>query len=170
MVFLTFCRTSANRILIEQAIVFPGIAVYSGTKFAVNGLSESLRGELHRYGVHVCCLNLGDYAKLTRIMSRQQEHMEEMKRHLDQWQKRFYGEYLDKFQQSASANFGLTSPTDFRRTLLHHHFRRALLDQHPPTELISASLIQVIGYFFWAHLPACVQNWLISYIIRMYVN
>lgn len=144
--------------------------MYCGTKFAVNGFSEALRGELCRYGVKVCILNLGDYAKLTRIMSRQHEHMEEMKRNLTTWQKQFYGEYLDKFQKSANNNFGLTSPTDFKRTLLHHHFRRVLLDVDPPFELISASLFQVLTYFFWSHLPNFVQNYLISTIVNLYVN
>jgi NADP-dependent 3-hydroxy acid dehydrogenase YdfG len=39
---------------------FPGLAVYAGTKFFVEGLSQSMRHELAKKGVKITCIQPGD--------------------------------------------------------------------------------------------------------------
>ena len=54
--------TIINISSIGGRIAGPFVGLYSATKFAVEGLSESLRMEVHRFGVRVVLVEPGDFA------------------------------------------------------------------------------------------------------------
>lgn len=54
------CARIFNLILSASLKGFAGLAVYSGTKFFVEGLSQGMRVELAQTGVRVTCIQPGD--------------------------------------------------------------------------------------------------------------
>ena len=52
---------------------FPGLAVYSGSKFFVEGMSQAMRAELADTGVRVTCIQPGDVKTPLFTMSTDKE-------------------------------------------------------------------------------------------------
>jgi NAD(P)-dependent dehydrogenase (short-subunit alcohol dehydrogenase family) len=63
--FLPFLRGSRGKIFNFSSVFgfmgFPHTALYCASKYAVEGLTESLRGELSPFGVQVCLIEPGGY-------------------------------------------------------------------------------------------------------------
>lgn len=93
----------------------PGLSVYCATKHAVEGFSNSLRMEMLPWGVKVIMINpgelnmsfcfsffiifvlTGNIPKATRIMLRQSEYLQLMKRNFTKEQSEAYGDYFEHF-------------------------------------------------------------------------
>ena len=59
---LPLLKKTTNSVIVNTSSIggfvpVPGAAVYSATKFAVRGLTESLNVEFHKYGIAVCEIN-----------------------------------------------------------------------------------------------------------------
>lgn len=82
---------------------FPGLAVYSGTKFFVEGLSQALRKEVCGSGIRVTCIQPGD------VQIKLQEHA-----HDNEAQKKYAGSLTSKILDPAdiahAVFFAVTQP------------------------------------------------------------
>ncbi|XP_071041979.1 D-beta-hydroxybutyrate dehydrogenase, mitochondrial-like [Parasteatoda tepidariorum] len=77
LIFILFIMTSMTSV--NGFLAYPSLSVYSANKFALEGLNNALRVELYdQYGIRVIIVQPGDYAKLTSIMSRHEQHANEM--------------------------------------------------------------------------------------------
>lgn len=47
---------------------YPGLSVYSATKYAIEGLSAALRHELRKLNVDVINVQPGDFSKATHLL------------------------------------------------------------------------------------------------------
>ena len=63
---LLLSQWSSHHVLLCQG--FAGLAVYSGTKFFVEGLSRGMRAELANTGIRITCIQPGDVR--TELLSR----------------------------------------------------------------------------------------------------
>lgn len=140
---------------------FPGIAVYSATKRAIEGFTDALRMELHKFKVQVISLRLGDYARLTNIMSKHEQVVVQQERQLDQSQRRLYGDYFDRFHKSALQNYGYFSPTSFESSTLFGDFEEAILAVEARTNRISATWSYKMLIYFLIFLPIGIRESLI---------
>ena len=141
---------------------YPGLSIYSATKFAIEGLSDSLRLELSKFNVKVVVVRPGDYARLTDIMSAHQSRVTDMWHSMDDNKRQLYGNYFHEYQRSVLKNSGLTSPTSFQSSTLFNDFEEAVLAVDPRLYITSASLAFRLFFLFMSFVPIVLKDKLFS--------
>lgn len=121
-------------------VAYPGTSVYSATKFALEGLCDSLRNELHKLSVDVIIIEPGDFAKLTNIMKNHRNHVDNMWDNMTQDNKDLYRGYFQEYHRSAIDNAGYGSPKEFHHTSIISDVMDALSLVHPKPRVTSATL------------------------------
>ena len=54
---------------------YPGLSVYSATKYAIEGLSAALRHELGKFNTSVINIQLGDFSKATHLLDNHHRYL-----------------------------------------------------------------------------------------------
>lgn len=145
---------------------FPGIGVYSATKKGIEAFSESLRMELHKFKVQVINVRLGDYARLTNIMTQHSRIVEQQEEELKTHKQDLYGDYFRLYHESALKNYGMFSPKSFESSSLFDDFDEAIFAVKPRKYILSATLSYRLIIYFLVFLPIDLRE----YILRRFTN
>ncbi|RWS03335.1 D-beta-hydroxybutyrate dehydrogenase-like protein, partial [Dinothrombium tinctorium] len=124
----------------------PGVAVYSATKYGVNGFSDALRYELKKFGVKVIMINPGDFSRLTKILDQHEANTEQMWNNMDSQQQMIYEEYFKEYQNEIFTKSKLTGASRFEDTSFLRDIEEAVYGVNPRNTIISGTLS--CRYFF----------------------
>ncbi|CAC5390928.1 Uncharacterized oxidoreductase SA2266,Uncharacterized oxidoreductase Lmo0432,Uncharacterized oxidoreductase SAR2567,Uncharacterized oxidoreductase SACOL2488,Uncharacterized oxidoreductase Lin0452,Uncharacterized oxidoreductase SSP0419 [Staphylococcus saprophyticus subsp. saprophyticus ATCC 15305 _ NCTC 7292],Uncharacterized oxidoreductase SH0585 [Mytilus coruscus] len=83
---------------------FPGLAVYTGTKFYVEGFSQTLRQEVCKFGIRVTCIQPGDVT----VEDREKTHPDPRSKDLDTSYQ--VGKLLDPTDIANAVLYAVTQP------------------------------------------------------------
>uniref|UniRef100_A0A6G1SFQ4 D-beta-hydroxybutyrate dehydrogenase, mitochondrial n=1 Tax=Aceria tosichella TaxID=561515 RepID=A0A6G1SFQ4_9ACAR len=151
---------------VNDATVFPGLSVYSATKSALSTFSQGLGYELRKFGVHVITIRLGDFARLTNILSSHAANRDEMWRAMDWKKKSLYGEFFHQFHDHLLQNYGMTSPKRFVDSNLFDDLSLALLSKKPPNSITCAPWPFRVFYFVIELLPIWIRYHMLDILIQ----
>ncbi|KAF7488545.1 Estradiol 17-beta-dehydrogenase 2 [Sarcoptes scabiei] len=162
---LPFLIKAKGRIInvssVNALVPFPGIGVYSATKKALECFSESLAMELSRFDVQVLSLRLGDYVKLTKIMSKHDEIIREQSKNMDHGRKKLYENYFERYHQSVMKNKGMFSPKSFEQSSLFDDFDEVCYAVKPRNNLISATFNYKLIIYALHWLPSTIRSYVL---------
>lgn len=143
--------------------VFPGVSIYAATKKAIEAFGDGLRMELQKFGVQVVTVRLGDYARLTDIMSKHQTVMnEQLAQSMDSDKLARYSDYFERFHRSALTNYGYFSPPSFKESSLFTDFEEAVLANIPHSYIVCATWSYKALIYFLISLPITYSDSLIG--------
>lgn len=151
---------------VNDKTVFPGISIYSGTKSAISTFSRGLAYEMRKFDVHVVTIRLGDFARLTNIMSGHQLNQKEMWNEMSIAKRDLYEGYFQNFNSHLMKNYGMTSPKNFESSPLFNDFETAILSKNPPSTITCAPLLFRIFYFIIELMPVSIQYRLLDFLIE----
>jgi len=100
--FLPLIRQANGRIVNMSSIggrmATPFIGPYNASKFAMEALTDSLRQELHPWGIHVSIVEPGSIA--TPIWQKSKDRVEDIKVRLPEEAMRYYGDTMDSIEKA----------------------------------------------------------------------
>ena len=152
---------------VNDATVFPGLSIYSATKGAISTFSRGLGYELRKFGAHVVTVRLGDFARLTNIMSSHASHRQDMWNDMNDKKRKLYKDYFEKFNNHLMKNYGMTSPRKFSDSTLFGDLRRALMAKNPPTTITCAPLVFRCFYSILELIPVWMQYYLLDWMLEL---
>lgn len=163
---LSFIIESKGRIInvssVNDFTVFPGLSIYSATKAALSAFSRGLGYELRKFGINVITIRLGDFAKLTNIMSKHSSYRDDMWDEMSAEKKALYKDFFDEFNSYLLKNYGMTSPKQYQDSPLFNDFTIALLARDPPKVIVCAPVTFKVFYFLMELTPVKVYYHLLD--------
>lgn len=151
---------------VNDSTVFPGLSIYSATKSAISTFSRGLGYELRKFGAHVVTVRLGDFARLTNIMSSHAAKQDTMWSEMSLKKREMYGDFFKEFNQHLLDNYGMTSPPEFAQSSLFRDFDRALLARNPPNTITCAPLGFKVFYYVIELTPVWIQYHLLDLLFQ----
>jgi NAD(P)-dependent dehydrogenase (short-subunit alcohol dehydrogenase family) len=100
--FLPLIRKAKGRIVnigsIGGRMATPFIGPYNASKFAMEALTDSLRQELHPWGIHVAIVEPGSIA--TPIWQKSKDRVEDIKEGMPEEAMRYYGDTMESIEKA----------------------------------------------------------------------
>lgn len=151
--FLPLLRRGGGRIVnlgsISGIVAPPFLGPYAVSKFALEGLSDSLRRELRPFGLQVSLVEAGRVA--TPIWGKAVDAFDRMRAELPREAEAFYGTTLDALRVGAGRGGGVTSQA------VAEVIERALADPRPRARYVVGRDASHRRWLRW--LPDAVQDW-----------
>ncbi|XP_055945566.1 D-beta-hydroxybutyrate dehydrogenase, mitochondrial-like [Argiope bruennichi] len=168
-------RRSRGRIItvssVNGNIAYPGLAVYSATKFALEGFSDALRIELGpRHGIRVIIVQPGDYARITSLMSNHKRHALEMWNDMASEEQEQVKTEFQKYHAAVLQNYGLSSPTSWERSPLLQDMKEAMFGENPSSRYLSAPFAHRLIYRALALSPHQYTDFLLIKIAKLVID
>lgn len=167
---LPFIIENKGRIInvssVNDKTVFPGLSIYSATKSALSTFSRGLGYEMRKFGAKVVTVRLGDFARLTNIMSQHASNRDEMWNEMGTQKQDLYRGFFQEFNDHLLQNYGMTSPKKFGESTLFLDFRMAVLAMNPPLIITCAPITFRIFYFVIERIPVWLQYNLLDLLFR----
>lgn len=168
---LPFIKESKGRIIyvssVNDKLVFPGLSIYSATKNALSTFSAGLGYEMRKFDVRVVTIRLGDFARLTNIMSHHGTNIDEMWKEMDTNKQNLYRGYFHRFNHHLLQNYGITSPKEFGQSTIFLDFRRAILSKNPPSTITCSPMAYRLIFFIIEKVPTQMQYALLDLLLRL---
>ncbi|XP_011643341.1 D-beta-hydroxybutyrate dehydrogenase, mitochondrial [Pogonomyrmex barbatus] len=146
----------------------PGISIYGATKAALHAWTTSLRVEISKYGVEVVSFVPGGFVTESNIMKRQRLHFDEMRKHMSDEAKQFYGNYFNRYAEYFSLD-SIMKDEDNVKVLsdpkIYETFDNALLDIYPST----VYKCEPWRYFFYRILFKSTPRWIRDRLVQRFV-
>ncbi|XP_077977615.1 D-beta-hydroxybutyrate dehydrogenase, mitochondrial-like [Glandiceps talaboti] len=162
--FLPLIRGSKGRVvnmasgISRQAV--PSRSLYCTSKFAVQGFSDCLRYEMHRWGVHVSILEPGNFIAATGIFNESlvDKTSKEMWDGMSEEVKRDYGkDYFDKTVNTMKS-YSSTSEGSTSMAPVIDAYTDALVSRTPRIRYYPMQLYWHVRRVVFTHLPECVAD------------
>ena len=117
--------------------------------------------ELQRFDVKVSTVRLGDFARLTNIMNKHVQVMEEQNSEMDAGRKQLYEGYFDDVHRATLSNYGYFSPPSFAASTLFQEFDKVVYAVSPPTTVTPAIWTYKALIMFLSLFPVYTREFLI---------
>ncbi|XP_025908682.1 D-beta-hydroxybutyrate dehydrogenase, mitochondrial-like [Nothoprocta perdicaria] len=162
LAFLPLLRKYKGRIVFMSSIIAYftlGNGIYSMTKAAMEKFCDALRLEMKKFGVLVCIIQPGNYARSTKIQP--PVSAEEIWNELSEEEKEVYNkEYVEERANffNSIVNAGSTKGNEVVDAMVH-----ALMSPAPKARYMVAKLKEKLLVFVCAWFPTVVMDSILSY-------
>ena len=156
--FLPFLRQAKGRVVnmgsISGRIASPMLGPYAMSKFGLEAFSDSLRRELHPWGIHVSIVEPGAIA--TPIWDKSIDRVDHVLKDMPEEAMRLYGENIEAARTIARKMSDEAIPTTHVAKVVHH----ALTAPKPRTRYLVGKDAKIAARMAWL-IPDRAMDWVI---------
>lgn len=137
----------------------PTLSIYSATKAGIKAFTSGLRLEMKKYGVEAVNFIPGRFWASSNLMSRQNEHFEEMRESFNDEQLRFFGDYFGRFSHALGFISG-EKEVEMIDSVILNKFDEALLDSPPKPIYVWEPMKYLFFHTLFKITPQGISDWL----------
>lgn len=141
--------------------------MYGATKAGLLAWCDGLRVELSKYGVSVVSFVPGSFVQNSNIMARHGEHLLEMQSAFTNDQKKFYGDYFNRYNSHLSSISRQNPPIKIPDSALYEKFGRALMETNPRAMYLNENLRYRIYHTIFKYTPTVIRDFFVVRFMQM---
>ncbi|XP_034250258.1 D-beta-hydroxybutyrate dehydrogenase, mitochondrial [Thrips palmi] len=167
--FLPLLRDQGRLVVVTShcaLAALPALSVYAATKAGLQAWADAVRVEQAQYGVPVVQVVPGSFTHLSGILAAHEEHAREMTAAMSEEDRRFYGDYPQRFheylrQVAAMGREASARPSKLPDEALHRVFEEALLAVRPRHRYVHEPWRYTLYHTLIKLAPAAAKDWLV---------